>query len=273
MPVCRRRKTAYSPNRQGDQVKKRLFIFFELWFCTLLILPLPAMAQKQEEETFFRANQEFKERQYQEAIHDYHQLIEKGYENGHLNYNLGNAYLRSGQLGQAILHYERARLFMPRNADLKFNLNYALDQTTDALPQSKSLIHTGFFWIDSLTLNELFWGFAVINIFFWTILFVRIFRRPEWTYYLTIILLISWLITGLSFGIKLYSQATDNRAVILAKEVNILAGPDSKDTVLFKLHEGAIVHQERMEEDWALIRLSKDKRGWVQKNIVEKIKK
>lgn len=254
-------------------MKKGLFIFFELWFCTLLIFSLPALPQKQEEETFFRANQAFKEGQYQEALEGYHQLIGKGNENGHLNYNLANAYLRSEKLGRAILHYERARLFMPRDADLKFNLNYALDQTMDALPQSKSLIRAGFFWIDSLTLGELFWGFAVINLFFWVILFIRIFLRPEWTYYLTIILLISWLITGFSFGIKLYSQGTDDRAVILAKEVNILSGPDSKDTVLFKLHEGAIVQQERSEEGWALIRLSKDKRGWVQKSFVEKIKK
>ena len=254
-------------------MKKRLFIFFELWFSTLLILSLQALAQKQEEETFFRANQAFEQGQYQEAIDRYHHLIDKGYENGHLNYNLANAYLRSEQLGRAILHYERARLLMPRDPDLNFNLNYALDQTIDALPQSRSFIRAGFFWIDSLTLNELFWGFAVINLLFWVILFIRIFRRPELTYYLTIILLISWLITGLSFGIKLYSQETDDRAVILAKGANILAGPDSNDTILFKLHEGAIVQQERTETDWALIRLSNDKRGWVQRKFVEKIRK
>ena len=254
-------------------MKNRLLIFFELWFCTLLILSPPALAQKQEEEIFIRANQAFKQGHYQEAIDGYRQLIDLGYENGNLNYNLGNAYLRLDQLGRAILHYERVRVFMPRDADLKFNLNYALDQTLDALPQSKSFILSGFFWIDSLTLDELFWGFAVINLLFWGILFIRIFLRPEWTYYLIILLLISWLITGFSFGIKWYTQETDDRAVILAKEANILAGPDLKDTTLFKLHEGAIVHQERSEADWALIRLSEDKRGWMQRKFVEKIKK
>jgi tetratricopeptide (TPR) repeat protein len=248
-----------------------IFKVLRLFFCLQLILALPALAQKQEEEIFFEANKAFQEGQYQKAIDGYHQLLDQGYDNGHLHFNLGNAYLRSDQLGRAILHYERARLFRPRDADLKFNLNYALDQTTDALPQPKGFIHSGFFWIDSLTINELFLGFAVINLFFWGILFIRIFTGPEWTYYLTILLLIFWLISGFSFGIKWYSQRTDDRAVIITKEVNILAGPDIKDTLLFKLHEGAIVQQERTEKDWALIQLSNDKRGWAQKKFVEKI--
>lgn len=252
-------------------MKQRLMAI-GICFWILFNISLPAFAQRQEEETFFKANQAFKQGRYQEAVDGYGQLIEQGYENGHLHFNLGNAYLRLNQLGRAILQYERAGLFMPRDADLQFNLNYALDQTKDALPQNKSFIGAGFFWMDSFTLGELAWGFAVLNLLFWGILFIRILTKSDWNYYLTIIFLISWLITGFSFGLKWYTLATDNRAVVLEKEVNILAGPDTKDTVLFKLHEGALVRQERAEDDWALIRLSDDKRGWVKSDFIEKIR-
>jgi tetratricopeptide (TPR) repeat protein len=237
-----------------------------------ILFPLEVSAQRQEEETFFKANQAFKQGHYLEAIKGYQRLIEKGYENGHLHFNLGNAYLRLDQLGRAILHYERAKRFMPRDPDLKFNLNYALDRTVDALPQSRGLLRAGFFWIDSLTFGELFWGFAVVNVLFWGILTIRLFIRPEWTYYLMIIFLISWLTSGLSVGIKWVVLATDNRAVILTREADILAGPQAKDTVLFKLHEGAMVQQERSEDGWVLIRFADDKRGWVRNQIIEKIR-
>jgi SH3-like domain-containing protein len=86
-----------------------------------------------------------------------------------------------------------------------------------------------------------------------------------------IILLILWAVAGLSFGLKWYQVAGDDRAVILGKEVNVMAGPDSGDTILFRLHEGAVIVHEREEDDWTLIRLSDNKRGWIKKDAVEKI--
>jgi hypothetical protein len=59
--------------------------------------------------------------------------------------------------------------------------------------------------------------------------------------------------------------------VILVEENDVLAGPDSGDTVLFKLHEGAIIQQERTEDGWSLIRISGGKRGWVKSADIEKV--
>ena len=81
---------------------------------------------------------------------------------------------------------------------------------------------------------------------------MRFFYRSEWLYYLLLIILVSWIVTGLSLGLKWYEEATDARAVILDKEVDIFAGPDSHDTVLFKLHSGTIVYYERTEDGWTL---------------------
>ena len=56
--------------------------------------------------------------------------------------------------------------------------------------------------------------------------------------------------------------------MILQKEVNILAGPEVNDTVLFKLHEGTVVYQERSEDGWSLVRLPDKKRGWVKSKAI-----
>jgi uncharacterized protein YgiM (DUF1202 family) len=130
-----------------------------------------------------------------------------------------------------------------------------------------------FFWLDSLSLQEVFWGFGILNVLFWGILLIRLFHHSEWNYYLSLVFLVLWLIGGTSFGLKWYQVWNDGRAVILKKEVNILSGPDIQDTVLFKLHEGSIVHHERAEDGWFLIRLPDKKRGWVEAEAVEQIKR
>jgi len=224
------------------------------------------------EELFFRANQAYKEGRFKEAVNGYNRLIRSGHRSGHLYYNLGNTYFRQNDLGRAVLSYERARLFMPRDADLKFNLQHALDQTRDAVPESRTFINQTFFWLDDLALVELLWGFSVLNVLFWGILVLRLFLRPEWSYYLGIVFLLFWLIAGFSFGLKWYQTKNDNRAVVLQKEMNVLSGPDIEDTVLFKLHEGTVVHYERAEDGWSLVRLSEEKRGWVKSVDIEKIR-
>ena len=70
---------------------------------------------------------------------------------------------------------------------------------------------------------------------------------------------------------KSYQIRSDSRAVVLDKEIGVYAGPDASDTILFKLHQGTIVHYERTGDGWSLIRLSDEKRGWVQARTVELI--
>lgn len=222
-------------------------------------------------ELFFQANQAYREGRFQKAAEGYRQLIQSGYENGHIYYNLGNACFRLNLLGRAVLNYERARLFMPRDADLNFNLGYARDQTRDVIAGSRDFIGTTFFWLDSLSKDELYGGFAIFNLLFWSILLVRLFYRPEWTYYVALLLLVFWVIAGTSSGLKWHRVNNDDRAVILEEEVNILAGPEINDTVLFKLHEGTIVHRERSENGWALVRLPDAKRGWIKDVKIENI--
>lgn len=244
-----------------------------LWLSLVLILPLTAFGVQGDsvEEKIFKANQAYKEDRFTDAVALYRELTTEENENGELYYNLGNAYLRSNQLGRAILSYQRARLLMPRDADLKFNLRYALDQTRDEVPGNRDLFTQAFFWLDAFNLKELYWGAAAFNLVFWGLLFIRLFTKAEWTYYTFLVILFLTLLASGSFGIKWYELKTDRRAVILAEEVNVLAGPDVKDTILFKLHAGAQVNYERDDDGWALIGLSDSKRGWIEKGNIERV--
>ena len=224
------------------------------------------------EEVFFQANQAYRAGEYGRAVEGYRRLIEAGYRSGDVFFNLGNAYYRLGELGEAILNYERAKRAIPRDADLRFNLRHARDQVVDAISGERSFIDVAFFWLDSVNFKEIFWTFAVINVLFWGILAARRYSGSELLYYALLISTAFWLVSGISFGVKWYRMEADNRAVVVKKEIDVLSGPDMQDTVLFKLHEGAVVDLERSEADWSLVRLSEDKRGWTAPGTVVSIR-
>jgi tetratricopeptide (TPR) repeat protein len=250
----------------------RRLVLLAILFFPGLAAAAPALTDRLDAEGLFhQANQAYKEGRIEEAIQGFQTLLAAGFAGGHVYYNLGNAYFKNGQLGQAILSYERARLRLPRDADLGFNLATAQDRTLDAVKLSRGVLVQTFFWLGSLTLTECFFIFGLANGIFWFILILRFFFKTDTVYYLLICGLALWLATGLSLALKAYQTGTDDRAVILGSEVSVRAGPEAKDTVLFQLHAGTVVYTERREGDWALIRLAEDKRGWVRADEVERI--
>jgi tetratricopeptide (TPR) repeat protein len=222
-------------------------------------------------EQFFEANQAYKKHQFQQAIDGYLHLIENGPENGQVYYNLGNAYFRLGDLGRAILSYERARLLIPRDGDLAFNLSHARNQTQDASMDLQMSSLSDVLGLGGLNRYEAFFGFALLNLLFSALLCIRLYKKTEWTYYLSIFMAIVISIAGCALALKWVAWVTDDRAVVLSEEVLVQAGPDSRDTVLFKLHAGTLVHVERTEDDWTLLQVSEDKRGWAASNQLERI--
>jgi tetratricopeptide (TPR) repeat protein len=236
----------------------------------LVVCPLYALSPSGEE-AFFRANEAYRDGDYETAAEGYRGLLDEERAKGHLFYNLGNAYFRMDDPGRAVLFYERARILLPRDADLRFNLEYARDRLRDAVPADRDFLGEAFFWIDVVTLEEVFWLFTLVNFIFWTAWLLRRFSASEMLYYGFVLLSIFWLITGATLAMKWHRAATDDRAVVLPAELSVRAGPDERDTVLFKLHGGTVVRRERTELDWSLIRLADGKRGWTVSEGVENI--
>ena len=247
------------------------FVLILLLALQLIPCEVNAKIDQSAQEDFFEANRAYKNDQFQEAVDGYLNLIENGIENGHLYYNLGNAFYRLGNLGKAILFFERARLLLPRDDDLIFNLSHARNQTVDAVADVQTFSLSDFLGLDSLNLYEVFLVFTIINGFFFFILGIRLYKKTEWSFYITIFLVIVIVIGGCALALKWYQFAMDDRAVVLSDEVEVRAGPDPGDTALFRIHKGTVVHHERYEGDWVLLHLSKDKRGWALSKQLERI--
>ena len=79
----------------------------------------------QGEDLFALGNQAYAGGKYDEALSCYKRVIEQEGYSASLLFNMANAYYKKKDVGQAILHYERALYLDPGNADIRANLALA----------------------------------------------------------------------------------------------------------------------------------------------------
>jgi len=86
---------------------------------------LGKQASAESENAFASAKRAVEEENYADAIDGYSSLIESGQHSAASYHNLAVAHHRSGDLGRAILNYERAAKLDPRASDIRANLERA----------------------------------------------------------------------------------------------------------------------------------------------------
>ncbi len=222
-------------------------------------------------EAFVHANEAFEAGRYGEAIANYRQLLAGGFENGHLHYNLGNAYLRNGELGHAIASYRRSLIFQPRDEDARANLEFARKSARDALapPGPGATLETLFFWHFGLSRSELGTLVVVLNLVLWAVLILRLYRRAsEYLRWFLMLLLLLLATTGTSLAIRhLWPRPV---AVVVPQEIDVRSGTNVTAVVLFKLHAGTEVRVvDRREEALRIALPEKGKGGWIEAKHAE----
>ncbi|MCP4661065.1 MAG: tetratricopeptide repeat protein [bacterium] len=216
-------------------------------------------------EVFVNANTVYEAGQYEEAVELYESLLDHGHENGHLHFNLGNAYLRNGELGRAIAAYRRSQVFLPRDQDVRANLEFARKSAKDALrpPAPDPVLATLFFWHYGLSRSELAVTVIVVNLLLWAVLILRLYRRGSevlrWTFMVLLLLFLATL--GSLVVHYLWPQEI---AVIVPQEIEVRSGTNVQDVVLFKLHAGTEVRVVDRREGSIRIALPEEgKGGWI----------
>src|SRR5213079_2431172 len=109
--------------------------FIAASLCALLISSLSAQADAD----FAKANRDFAQGHFKEAISGYEALIRDGQWTANVFYDLGNAYFRAGDFGRAILNYERALALERHHPEAAANLQIARDEARALEIQPSSL--------------------------------------------------------------------------------------------------------------------------------------
>lgn len=258
--------------------RKYAFIIFTvlILFVTAVILPAEDTALKDRsrgpEYVFFKGNTLYEEGKYDAAISVYAKLIEHGMESGALYFNLGNCYFKKGELGKAILHYERAERLIPGDSDLKANHRYALSRIKgNSADISRSLINRMFDRFNRFTINgqtillSLLYSLSVL------LLIAGMFIHTVRKYNRTLIPLL--LIISLSVAFSLYGrvQLIHHEAVVIAENAEAGFEPLDNATVHFTLYEGMKIQILEPKKDWVKIKRGDGKIGWIRQQDIEKI--
>lgn len=222
---------------------------------------------------FWKANAAYFEQRYQNAVMIYEKLLSLGYESGDVYYNLGNAYFRIGRLGKALVNYERARYFIPRDPDLRFNIKQIEENREDFFENKNTLWDGLLSCLYFFSLRELYWSFVFVNFLTWLVFLLRAILSHKFVRSLARVLALLWLCCGITLAFKLHKTRYDNRAVVIVDEANVTEGPHSKDRLLFTLHDGSIVTVEKSYSNWKVIRLPNGKKGWIDANMIEEVRK
>ncbi len=224
---------------------------------------------------FYNANNFYKQAKYDEAIKEYEQILERGFESGNLYYNLANSYLKEGALGKAVLNYERARKLIPRDKDMESNYHYAVSLMVNniEIPKISWLRKLADKFYGQFTLNEITVLLSIICALIFLTLIVRIFFKSAKirSYSLiSVFILILFLIAG-SFSFHKRVSALGREAVVVVKKTEAKFSPFDRATTHFTLYEGARIYVLLTEDDWNKIKRSDGKIGWVKKSSLEVI--
>ena len=238
--------------------------------------PQDAVPASAPADRFQAGNSLYQAGDHEGAIEAWLGLYEDGFESGELHYNIGNAYFRLGELGRAILFYERASVALPRDESVRTNLELARSMTADQITPLPG------FWVPRLDtwavqLVPRGWLIAILALGYLGLASILLYRLlstgpPRWTRHAAIAAAALTVVVGTNLLIRDFGIGRAERGVILQTEAAVQSAPsDDPSLQLFTIHEGAVVRIDRRSSDWLEIVLEDGKVGWVRAGDLETI--
>lgn len=242
----------------------------------VLVLALGAQATPLED-TARRADSAYRVAAYPEAIGLYEQVLDGGYTSADLYYNLGNAYYRDGQMGRAILNYNRALRLRPSMTDAKENLALAESKTADRITQLPQLFIVR--WVNSLTrhVSPSAWRTVLVLLTALlaaaVVLFVlgRSIGMRKGAFIGIVVAAVLWVaVLALCIGSSRHRNA-HSEAVVMDAAVTVKGSPEWQSVDKLILHEGTTVTILEELSSWYKIRIADGTTGWCEQQAVERI--
>lgn len=213
---------------------------------------------------------------YATAVSAWEDVQATGLTSRELLYNLGGGYVKTGEIGKAVLCYERALRMNPSDADVKYNLDYARSLTQDridAVPE---------FFLETAARNFCFsvpsnvWAALSLVFLAVTLLLGLLFllgstagkRRLGFFGGIAALLvtLVCW-----DFALWQSREARRQDLAIVMKPVSQVGSTPSEESAksLFILHEGTKVKVLDNVSGFTQIEIADGRQGWISSRDIE----
>jgi tetratricopeptide (TPR) repeat protein len=213
--------------------------------------------------------------------------------NGYLLYNIGNCYLRLGDLGRAILHYREAQQLIPSDPNLQQSLRHARSLRRDRIEPTAAggVARLLFFWHFTMPLRAR----TALLLTAWNVLWLlallpalaiaserarRLYerlrgchawqrlRRPVAGTVVAVAAVVA-VAMGSSVAVELFASR-DAAAVVVAPEVVARRGDGAAYEASFDnaLHAGTELVVVERRNDWYQVALADGRRAWLPAHAV-----
>ncbi len=240
-------------------------------WCTLLVLLLAGMVASAPAADFTvefeQANKLYEQSKFTDTVTAYEKLLDGGRCSAALYFNLGNALLKSGQTGRAIISYRLAERFSPRDPDLQANLKFARDSASGGTPDT-----TDFWWrwLGTLSLNE--WTLLTAGgVWLWFMLLTLRLWKPALRKSLRTYTASTGVIAGLlalCLAAVCWEQVHYPRAVVIVREAVVRYGPLEESQAAFTARDGAELTVRDKKGGWLWVTDPSGRLGWVRREQV-----
>jgi tetratricopeptide (TPR) repeat protein len=241
---------------------QRLIIFFSFFIlCASRLVAAPV------DFWFEKANAFYEQQLFDSAQTYYEKITASDVRSAAVYYNLGNTCFRLKKPGFALLYYEKAQKLSPNDPDIRANIRFVQSTLVDRIPlPEQSFIETILRYLHNLLpLNTQLWVVFFLLLAL-SILFAIGLYAPShlrlWIVYMSSILLFATACCGFSMGMKIYSNATVQEAIVLSASADAINQP-SGTKVLFTVHEGTKFRILKQLGDWSLVGLPTGVSGWM----------
>jgi tetratricopeptide (TPR) repeat protein len=250
----------------------------QLVLVVFLLMSLSFIAQNTSvKERFNQANEAYNNAKYEQAAELYRSILEQDIVSAELHFNLANTELKQNNLGQAILHYEKALKLKPNNSSFQENLAYANSLTVDeiqSIEKSQLQIYIDKF---NFLLSVDQWSYLVVALAM--LMFFAFLAYVFSTKTITKRLFFTGFVVFLIFSVISFSQAyrldhlqqSQQYAIILSEEVPALAEPNARSSQVLTLHEGTKIKLLSKFNNYQEVQLADGTKIWINIKAYKKI--
>jgi len=223
------------------------------------------------------ANAAYGAADYDRAATLYQAIADRNLHSAALYYNLANALFKKGELGRAILYYNRALRLSPSDEDIRHNLEYAERMTKDNIESVPEFFLNS--WLRALRGSLGCTAWTVLSLAMFAAMFAlgsvyllsqRIAVRKA-GFYGMLAALVLFVATSLFAWSERRVMLDRDEAIVMGSAVSVKSSPDRSATDLFVLHEGTKVTVGATLDGWAEVRIADGSKGWIEIGRIERI--
>lgn len=239
----------------------------------LFLTALPLRAETPQE-LFKQGNTAYAQGKFEDAAKLYQSACDQGLRHWALSYNLGNSYYKTGQLGRAVLYYERAFRMNSSNRDLLHNLELVTIKAGDPeLPGAglPALLWRSFYFLSLNTLT-LIVSLTFLGLCVWAGLILR--NKLPWRSDFAVPPLFFLFIFGVWLAGRIYFQEK-SLGVVVSNLAEVRSGPSTTYPANFTVPEGhraLILEEQEPVSGWVEIGVPEQGlKGWVPDDSIQHI--